>query len=106
MCDYCGHAAQVSNRVTVRKFSKALQLGQQLQHDFLLNVVSFRALRLAIGAEAQFVTNDSFDYRLGVDRDQLRKEFVCLLRAGFGQQRLEQDINFDWRLFHRPQRRT
>jgi hypothetical protein len=36
----------------------------------------------------------------------LRKEFVCLLRAGFGQQRLEQDINFDWRLFHRPQRST
>jgi hypothetical protein len=100
VCDYCGHATQVGNRMTVRKFAKALQLGQQLQQDFLLNVVSFSALRFAIGAEAQFVANNCFDYRLGVDRDQLRKEFIGLLRAAFGQQRLEQYINLDRRLFH------
>jgi hypothetical protein len=32
-----------------------------LQHDFLLNVVSFRALRFTIAAEAEFETNDGFD---------------------------------------------
>jgi len=95
MCDYCGYATQVSDRMTVGKFAKALQLGQQLQHDFLLDVVSFSALCFAVGAEAELVANDGFDYGLGVDRDQLRKEFIGLLRAAFGQQRLEQDINLD-----------
>ena len=99
--DDCRHSAHVCDWVTVGEFAKALQLSQQLQYDFLLNVVSLRTLRFAVRVETKFKANDAFDDRLGVNCDQLRKERVNLFVAGLSQQRLEQDIDLDRRLFHR-----
>ena len=68
MRDDCRHATHVSNRMAAREFAKALQLGHELQHDFLVNVVSLSALSFAIRVETEFETNDAFDYRFGMVR--------------------------------------
>src|ERR1041384_341393 len=76
--DDCRHPAHVCDWVTVRKFAKTLQLSQQLQHDFLLYVVGLFALSFAKRVQTKFEANDAFDYRFGMDCDQLGEDFVSL----------------------------
>ncbi len=65
------HAAHVGNWMAGRQFAKSLQLGQQLQYNVLMNVIGLSSLDLAMRVEAEFETNNSFNYRLGMDRDEL-----------------------------------
>jgi hypothetical protein len=66
-----GHPAHIADRVAVRRLAKPLQLGNELEHCFLVNVVSLRALAFAIRTEAKFEANNVLDYRLGVGGDQV-----------------------------------
>jgi len=71
MRDNRRHPAHVCDGMSVRKFAKALQLAQQLEHHFLLDIVGLFALSFAKRVQAQFETNNAFDYRFGMDRNEL-----------------------------------
>jgi hypothetical protein len=71
MGDDCGHSAYVCYRMTVGKFAKTLQLSHQLQYDVLMNIVRLFTLCFAKGVQAEFETNDAFDYGFGVDGNEL-----------------------------------
>ena len=48
MRDDCSEPSQVSNRILGGQFAKPLQLSDELQYRFLLQVVGFGALRFAM----------------------------------------------------------
>ena len=105
MRDDCRHPAHVTDRMPVRQFAKPLQLGHELKYYFLMKIISVRALSFTMRVKTEFETNDAFDYRLGMDCDDLGKEFLCPVIAGLNQERFEEEIDLDWRLFHiEPQR--
>jgi len=65
------HPTHVRDRMRFGKLAKALQLRDELQHNVLMNVIGFGALRFLMRVEAEFETNDAFDHGLSVARDQL-----------------------------------
>lgn len=89
MRDDRGHPAHVDDRIAAGCFAKPLQLGHELKHGFLVNIVDVSSLAFTVRAQAQFETDDVFDYRFGVGGNQVRKEFIGLFVAGLMKKRCE-----------------
>src|SRR5215204_6200237 len=67
MRDDGSHPSHVGDRMPVRQFAKPLQLGHQLENNFLLDVVGFSSLSLTISVKTEFEPNNAFDNGLGMD---------------------------------------
>src|SRR5262245_56625768 len=81
---------QVFDRMRLRSGAKFLQSGEQLRDRFLTQVLGLRVA--AAGIEAQLVTNDAVDNRLGMRGDKSRQKIVGLFVLSLQEQRREQTV--------------
>lgn len=100
MSDYGCDAADVGDRMLFWLLPELVKFRQQLQHYFLIDVVGFGSLGSSIRAQMEFITNDTFDHRLGMICDKPQEYLVNLLVAGRQQKRFEQGVDVGRRLFH------
>jgi hypothetical protein len=104
MRDNRRHSAHIVYRMLVGLPAELVQFGQELDEGVLVNIICFGTIHASMGAEMELVPDDAFDYRLGIESDQTREDFVGLLVIGLEQERLEEGIDprvdFGRRLVH------